>query len=240
MQRFRIRPDQPAALMRITMRFAHRAGGFAAAIVLLSVGLFNPTPSRAWEMNVPTPTPAPVAAPVAPTVETVPASATPVAPAAPTAEAVPVADVAAAPRPIAAPRRSLVEAVEAYAAGTTDDAEQHCLATAVYFEANGEPLRGQLAVAQVILNRIHSGRFASSVCGVVKQPGQFSFVRRGHLPSAPRASAGWRKAVAVARLALEGTSERPAANALFFHARRVSTGWHAVRVASIGNHLFYR
>jgi spore germination cell wall hydrolase CwlJ-like protein len=163
-----------------------------------------------------------------------------VASVAPAAEAAPVADVAAEPRPIAAPRRSLAQAIEAYAAGTPGDAEQHCLATAVYFEANGEPLRGQLAVAQVILNRIHSGRFASSVCGVVRQPGQFSFVRRGHLPTAPRASAGWRKAVAVARLALEGTSERPAANALFFHARRVSAGWHAVRVASIGNHLFYR
>jgi spore germination cell wall hydrolase CwlJ-like protein len=238
----RIRSNQPAAMMRIQMRFANRAGGFAAAIFLLSVGIVNPTPSRAWEVNIPNgATPTPVPALVAPTVETAPSSTTPVAPAAetaPVADAVPA--IAAEPRQIAAPRRSLAQAVEAYAAGAASDAEQDCLATAVYFEANGEPLRGQLAVAQVILNRIHSGRFASSVCGVVKQRGQFSFVRGGHLPSAPRASAGWRKAVAVARLAVEGTSERPAANALFFHARRVSVGWHAIRVASIGNHLFYR
>jgi N-acetylmuramoyl-L-alanine amidase len=221
------------------MRFAHRAGGFAAAIFLLSVGIFNPTPSRAWEVNLPNVvTPTPVPAPIAPTVETAPISSAPIS--SPAAEAAPAAEPAAEPRIIAAPRRSLAEAVEAYAAAAAGDAEQDCLATAVYFEAKGEPLRGQLAVAQVILNRIHSGRFASSVCGVVKQPGQFSFVRRGHLPSAPRGSAGWRKAVAVARLALEGTSERPAANALFFHARSVSAGWHAVRVAAIGNHLFYR
>jgi N-acetylmuramoyl-L-alanine amidase len=220
------------------MRFAQRAGGFAAAIFLLSVGIFNPTPSRAWEVNLPNvTTPTPVPAPIAPAVETAPISA---APATPAAEAAPVAETAAEPRIIAAPRRSLAEAVEAYAAGTAGDAEQDCLATAVYFEAKGEPLRGQLAVAQVILNRIHSGRFPSSVCGVVRQRGQFSFVHGGHLPSVPRAAAAWHKAVAVARLAVEGTSERPAANALFFHARRVSVGWHAIRVAQIGNHLFYR
>ena len=226
------------------MRFSHRAGGVAAAIFLLSLGIFNPTPSRAWEVNVPASViPAPAAAPVAPTVETSPTASTPALPAAeaaPVADAMPAAEPVAEPRPIAAPRRSLVQAVEAYAAAATGDSEHDCLATAVYFEAKGEPLRGQLAVAQVILNRIHSGRFPSSVCGVVKQRGQFSFVRGGHLPSAPRGAAAWHKAVAVARLALEGTSERPAANALFFHARRVSTGWHAVRVASIGNHLFYR
>ncbi len=218
------------------MRFSTGAGGVAAAVFLLSLGIFNPTPSRAWEMNVPgvtTPTPAP--APIqAPAPLSFPSAA-------PAAETAPVAaDNAAQPREIEAPRPSVAEKVEAFAAAAASDAEQDCLATAVYFEAKGEPLRGQLAVAQVILNRTKSGRFPSSVCGVVRQRGQFSFVRGGRLPSAPRASAAWRTAVSIARRALDGTSERPAANALFFHARSVSAGWHAVRVAAIGNHFFYR
>jgi spore germination cell wall hydrolase CwlJ-like protein len=225
------------------MRFPNRAGGFAAAIFLLSLGVFNPTPSRAWELNLPnvvTPTPVPAPS-VAATVETAPISSTPVSPtAAPAPAAAPAVTTEAAPKAIAAPRRSLAETVEAYAASVAGDAERDCLATAVYFESKGEPLRGQLAVAQVILNRTHSGRFPTSVCGVVKQKGQFSFVRGGRLPAAPRAAAAWHKAVAVARMAIEGTSERPAPNALFFHARSVSAGWHATRVAQIGNHLFYR
>lgn len=119
--------------------------------------------------------------------------------------------------------------------------ELECLATGVYFESKSEPLAGQLAVGQVIANRADSGgRFPSTYCGVLLQRGQFSFVRGGRLPAAPRASAAWRTAAAIARRALDGTSERPAANALFFHARSVSAGWHAVRVAAIGNHLFYR
>ena len=52
----------------------------------------------------------------------------------------------------------------------TGDAEQECLANAVYFEARGEPLRGQLAVAEVVMNRAASGRFPASLCGVVVQP----------------------------------------------------------------------
>jgi len=58
----------------------------------------------------------------------------------------------------------------------TGDAEQECLANAVYFEARGEPLRGQLARREVVMNRAASGRFPTSLCGVVAQPAQFSFV----------------------------------------------------------------
>jgi spore germination cell wall hydrolase CwlJ-like protein len=119
-------------------------------------------------------------------------------------------------------------------------AEEDCLATAVYFEAKGEPRRGQVAVAQVVVNRTRSGRFPSSVCGVVRQRGQFSFVRHGHLPAVSRSSAAWREADSVARKVLDGSAERVAERALFFHARGVAAGWHAVRVAQIGNQIFYR
>jgi spore germination cell wall hydrolase CwlJ-like protein len=136
--------------------------------------------------------------------------------------------------------RSLSELVSIYSASDTPDAESDCLARAVYWESKGEPLSGQLAVAEVIINRAQSGRFASSVCGVVRQPSQFSFVRRGYIPAPPQGSRDWRIAVAIARIALQELASGAAPRALFFHARRVNPGWRLTRVATVGNHVFYR
>lgn len=119
------------------------------------------------------------------------------------------------------------------------DRELACLATGVYYEAKGEPLAGQLAVADVILNRTKSGRFPKSVCSVLAQRGQFSFVRGGKIPTPPN-NAQWRKALAVAQVAQKDLWESPAENALFFHARYVRPSWNRARVASVGNHIFYR
>jgi N-acetylmuramoyl-L-alanine amidase len=123
------------------------------------------------------------------------------------------------------------------------DASNHeieCLATGIYFESKGEPLAGQLAVADVIINRAQSGRFASTLCGVVRQRSQFSFVHGGYIPAAPQGSAQWRTAVAIARIARENLAADAAPQALFFHARYVHPGWRLTRVASVGNHVFYR
>jgi N-acetylmuramoyl-L-alanine amidase len=121
------------------------------------------------------------------------------------------------------------------------DAEHECLAGAVYFEAKGEPLEGQLAVADVVLNRTESGRYPASICGVVTQKHQFSFVRGGRIPPANRDSAAWRKAVAVAHIAISNLAEAGVGDAMFFHADYVSPAWSRLtRVASIGNHIFYR
>ncbi|MFN3943584.1 MAG: cell wall hydrolase [Allosphingosinicella sp.] len=137
--------------------------------------------------------------------------------------------------------RSLAQLVRDYAGSETPDSEFECLATAVYYESKGEPLAGQLTVAEVILNRADSGRFPSTICGVVKQPSQFSFVRGGRLPTPPRSSEAWRTAVAISHIAIEDLAEGAAPRALFFHARRVSPGWrNLTRVASVGNHVFYR
>lgn len=114
-----------------------------------------------------------------------------------------------------------------------------CLAGAIYFESKGEPLSGQLAVAEVIINRAKSGRFGSSICGVVKQRGQFSFVRGGQIPAVAN-NRDYRTAIAVAQVAMGDDWESPAPNALYFHARRVSPSWRMQKVASIGNHVFYR
>lgn len=118
--------------------------------------------------------------------------------------------------------------------------ELECLATGVYFESKSEPLAGQLAVGHVISNRAKSGRFPSSYCGVLFQRGQFSFVRGKSLPSVPRSSKQWKTAVAIAKIVDQGLKESSVGKAMFFHARRVSPGWRLKRVASIGNHVFYR
>jgi N-acetylmuramoyl-L-alanine amidase len=136
--------------------------------------------------------------------------------------------------------RALADLVADYGAAETPDAESECLARAVYWESRGEPLAGQLAVAEVIINRSRSGRFVPTICGVVRQRSQFSFVRGGHIPEAPRATQTWRNAVAIARIAVEEMAEGAAPRALFFHARRINPGWRLTRVATVGNHVFYR
>ena len=134
---------------------------------------------------------------------------------------------------------SLVDLVAQHESATASDRDINCLAHAVYFEAKSEPLNGQLAVAQVILNRAKSGRFAPTVCGVVKQPSQFSFVRNGGFPPIANA-AMWRKAVAIAQIATSGLWSGPAEGAMYFHATRVAPNWGKQRVATIGRHIFYR
>jgi spore germination cell wall hydrolase CwlJ-like protein len=128
------------------------------------------------------------------------------------------------------------------------DAEGLCLAEAVYFESRGEPLEGQLAVAQVILNRVADKRFANSICGVVRErsPGpskacQFSFVcdARSDVPAPSR---DWNIAQAVAVVARDKNTLDVTDGALFFHADRVSPKWrHRLALTrTVGTHLFYR
>ncbi len=123
--------------------------------------------------------------------------------------------------------------------GVAMDADMQCLATAVYFESKGEPLDGQLAVAQVILNRVEAGRFGGSICAVVKAPKQFSFVRSGSMPT-PGSTAQWETAKAIALIAVSGSWPEVVPDATHFHATRVSPGWKLKRVATVGQHVFYR
>ncbi len=134
---------------------------------------------------------------------------------------------------------SLADAVAAQDSAVADDALR-CLAGAIYFESKGEPLAGQLAVAEVIINRAKSGRFADNICGVVKQRGQFSFIRGGQLPSIDATRAAYRTALAVAKVAIADAWDSPAPKALFFHASRVRPSWGLTKIAAIGNHIFYR
>lgn len=135
---------------------------------------------------------------------------------------------------------SLSALVAAHGDADAVDGDMKCLAGAVYFESKGESLEGQLAVARVIINRAKSGRFADSLCGVVYQPSQFSFVRGHGMPPIRTDSRDWREAVAIAQIAMNDSWNSPAEGALFFHARRVSPGWGKAKLAMIDNHIFYR
>lgn len=145
-------------------------------------------------------------------------------------------------KPVAIARgASLSETVAKLRASDAGSRELECLAVGVYFESKSEPLAGQLAVGQVIANRANSrGRFPSSYCGVLTQRGQFSFVRGGRWPSVNENSLQWKNAVAIARIVDADLHDSSVGQALFFHARRVSPGWRLTRVASVGNHVFYR
>ena len=125
--------------------------------------------------------------------------------------------------------------------GTDPGSRQlECLAAGIYFESKSEPLVGQLAVGEVIVNRARSGRFASTYCGVLFQRGQFSFVRGKSWPHINKQGRQWKTAVAVAKIVDQDLKDSAAQSALFFHAKRVRPGWRLKRVASIGNHIFYR
>jgi len=139
------------------------------------------------------------------------------------------------------PTGDLASMVERLRASDPGNRELDCLATGIYFEAKSEPLAGQLAVGQVIANRSQSGgRFPASYCGVLFQRGQFSFVHGHSLPSVSHSNRQWQTAVAIAKIVDQDLKESSVGNALFFHARYVSPGWHLKRVAAIGNHVFYR
>ena len=120
--------------------------------------------------------------------------------------------------------------------------QMRCLAGAVYFESRGEPLDGQLAVAEVVINRTQDRRWPASYCGVVYQRAQFSFVRGGRMPNINTSSAAWQRAKAVARIAHEGMWESDASDAVYFHANYVNPGWsrRKTRLAQIRTHIFYR
>ena len=120
-----------------------------------------------------------------------------------------------------------------------------CLAQAVYFEARGESIKGQFAVAEVVLNRVDSGRFAKTICGVVKQRGggscQFSYVcdRQADRMREPQARD---IAERIAYVMLNGAPRGLTGGATYFHTNGVRPRWSKrfERTAAIGDHLFYR
>lgn len=118
-------------------------------------------------------------------------------------------------------------------------ADIECLAKNIYHEARGEGIQGQVAVAQVTINRTQSGKFQNTICKTVYAPSQFSWTldKRKRV----RDSKAWKASVAVATAVLSNTVVLPKFNALFFHTKQVKPRWakHKQVVAVINNHIFY-
>lgn len=133
--------------------------------------------------------------------------------------------------------RSLAAAVSRIESGDVRlDGQGTCVAQAVYYESRGEPVAGQKAVADVIVNRTRRPGFASSPCGVVRQKGQFTNAARWRVPAATDPL--WRRAKAVASLAVGGLWSI-SDSITHFHASGINPGWNARRIAAIGHHVFY-
>lgn len=129
-----------------------------------------------------------------------------------------------------------------------DAAERSCLASAIYHEARGEPAEGQIAVAQVVLNRVRSGRWPASVCGVVNQGSergekcQFSFACRKHASRPKAGETDWDNALALAEAVARGDASIPAlAKATHYHTTDVNPVWRLglTSIGTIGQHIFY-
>jgi hypothetical protein len=153
--------------------------------------------------------------------------------------------VSAAVPQAAPPQSGLGIAVGAAPAG--QGAQWECLAEALYFEARGESLAGVVAVAEVILNRVDSGDYPNSVCGVVQQGGtglyncQFTYRCDGLSDSILEREA-WRAVGQVASYMLNGAPRTLTGGATHYHTLAVSPSWanRFPRTATIGYHHFYR
>jgi Cell Wall Hydrolase len=125
---------------------------------------------------------------------------------------------------------------------------EKCLAEAIYFESRGEAVRGQMAVAQVILNRVFSGKYPNTVCGVVYQNAhrrlhcQFTFACDG-IPDIVREPDMWERAKTIAAEMLDGKLWLPeVGKATHYHAYWVHPGWvrEMTKMHKLGVHTFYR
>lgn len=127
------------------------------------------------------------------------------------------------------------------------DAQWQCLAEAIYFESRGEPIAGQIAVAEVVLNRTASRNFPGSICGVTNQGVgsgrgcQFSYACDG-LSDVMKASVARDRSEKLARLMIDGRPRTVAGGATYFHVRSIRPDWSRKfsRTVTIGQHMFYR
>jgi len=124
-----------------------------------------------------------------------------------------------------------------------------CLTRNIYWEAAGEPFEGKVAVAQVTMNRVVSGKFGSGVCGVVYQKNvfyekvvcQFSWACETNHKIKPVSPNKWAESEEVAKKVLLENFRLPGlTQAMYYHATYVNPGWRLQRVTQIGQHIFYK
>jgi hypothetical protein len=144
------------------------------------------------------------------------------------------------------------DAVQPFVLKTSDFAERRqaveCLADAIYYEAGFEPIKGQRAVAQVILNRVRDPNFPNSICGVVfqgyerKTGCQFSFVCDGSMKRRPPTAGQAAFSRIIAEQALVGHVEKEVGTATHYHTDWVDPYWAPTldKITQVGDHIFYR
>lgn len=120
--------------------------------------------------------------------------------------------------------------------------EEYCLAKNIYHEAGVESERGMIAVGQVTLNRVATGRWGNSICEVVHSYKQFSWtLDPSKVEEKPRGEL-WEKSLAAAHKVFAGKRIKAVANSLFYHTDYIKTPYWAdkkARIAQIGQHMFY-
>lgn len=137
---------------------------------------------------------------------------------------------------------------DGYVSAAQRTKELECLTRNIYWEAASEPFEGKVGVAQVTLNRVQSGKFADSVCGVVYQKNvfyekvvcQFSWYCEGNHKMKAVHAPLWRESEEVAKkVLLEGFRLPSLKDAYYYHADYVSPGWKLPKIEKIGRHIFY-
>ena len=135
-----------------------------------------------------------------------------------------------------------------YVTAAEQTRQLECLTRNIYWEAASEPFVGKVAVAQVTLNRMQSGKFANSVCGVVHQKNvfyekvvcQFSWYCENNHKVKPVHKPMWQESEEVAKkVLLEGFRLPSLHKALYYHADYVNPGWKHPKIEKIGRHIFY-
>lgn len=121
-----------------------------------------------------------------------------------------------------------------------DAKEVECMAKNIYYESRSEPIEGQIAVAQVTLNRVAHSNWPNDICSVVYEPKQFSWtwLEKDQTPNDPIA---YKRAAVVARDVMIGNVVDPTHGAVFYHATYVNPDWNQYMEVSkvIGAHIFY-
>jgi hypothetical protein len=141
--------------------------------------------------------------------------------------------------PLAAPEPTDIEAL--------DQRELGCLAQAIYYEARGETVRGQVAVGEVVMNRVRSKHYPNTICGVVYQGWrratgcQFTFTCDGSLDNRPTGRA-WQRAEHIAAQVMMGHTRSVVGASTHYHTTAVSPRWRPMLVETVrlGEHIFYR
>jgi spore germination cell wall hydrolase CwlJ-like protein len=145
-------------------------------------------------------------------------------------------------------RQAQLDMPVGYVTAAEKTRQLECLTRNIYWEAASEPFEGKVAVAQVTLNRMQSGKFPDSVCGVVYQKNvfyervvcQFSWYCEGNHKVKAIHKPMWLESEEVAKkVLLEGFRLPSLQKAMYYHADYVNPGWQLPKIEKIGRHIFY-